>query len=251
MDSLGINLELKFYHWMIKTVADAIPGDGAADGAANSGPPSGWGAVRDLVTEMSAKGVVPSQTTFDLLKKARRRLTSRTTGGDGSAHIADAELEWAFGVLQGIDGAPVPRALPTRTPDRERGRRTASEGDDQQQAPGPAVRSVNSYNTELRELSHSGDGVTATALIARMQEEDGLTPTVHSYASAMNACRNGDKIQWKQALALLREIATAGGGLVPDAHHYKAAIMACVKAKQWGEVGGESCASVTCWWTAV
>ena len=317
MDSLGITPGAPYYHWMLKSVAVAGPGgDGAPDEAGRTGPPLGWETVKDLVTEMSAKAVVPNLNTFDLVRHAKSRLTPRSgdsgsgdggdegdaaaavgndgDGGDGSGEIVDAELEWAFGVLRGIDGAPEPRIKPTlsarnpeRTPAKAKHKKqqkppaaaTANNDEAPESAgsaggnfkkvreqrslapstpsittasvsskrgdhpPGPAGApswDPRKYYKKLREHAKLGDGDKAVALIARMREA-GVAPTARSYTSAINACRNGEKAQWEQALALLRETATAGGGVAPNAYHYTAAIKTCGYARQWGQVGESLC----------
>ncbi|CAN0213239.1 unnamed protein product, partial [Ectocarpus sp. 8 AP-2014] len=76
-----------------------------------------------------------------------------------------------------------------------------------------------------------GEGEKAVELVARMREA-GVTPTERSYTSAINACRNGTS-QWKEALELLKEAQTAGGGgITPNAFHYTGVLRACADAGQ-------------------
>ena len=109
------------------------------------------------------------------------------------------------------------------------------DGDDAATASGTSSFLEDS-NEKLRKHARRGEGGEAAALIARMREA-GVTPTVRSYTSAINACREGREAQWEQALALLRETATVGGGVTPNTYHYMAAIKTCANANQWEQVG--------------
>eukprot|EP00903_Cladosiphon_okamuranus_P015642 g14444.t1 len=269
MDTLGITPGLAYYHWAIRSVV--APDHGVQSGAAQAGsPPAGWDAVRDLVAEMSREGVVPNQNSYFLVRQARSRIAPRTgdsgsVEGSGDGAVVDAELESAFGMLRGIDGAPEPRANPTisaRNPERPAAKteedksqtpvavtNDASAAGQSEKAPdSPANASASSkeddqpgtwtlerYNKKLREYARHGDGDKAAALISSMREA-GVTPTARSYTSAINACRDGKESQWEQALALLREAATVGGGITPNSYQYTSAIKTCGTAKQWNQV---------------
>lgn len=59
----------------------------------------------------------------------------------------------------------------------------------------------------------------------------GIQPTVITYNSAITAVARGGGGQWRQAVALVKEMAAAG--LVPDAITYNSLIVACGRAGQW------------------
>ena len=140
-----------------------------------------------------------------------------TSAGDGERAGANS------GGSGGGGGGGSPEAATTTASD-------ASSG-----SSGGASHSLEESNEELRAYAKRGEGDKAVALIARMREA-GVAPTARSYTSAINACKKGKQAQWEQALALLRETATAGGGVTPNAYHYTAAIKTCGNAHQWGQV---------------
>ncbi|CAN0347483.1 unnamed protein product, partial [Hapterophycus canaliculatus] len=91
---------------------------------------------------------------------------------------------------------------------------------------------LNKCNRDLKTFAKAGDADKAMALLARMREA-GVPPTSRSYTSAINACKNGASKQWEEALVLLKEASTLGGGVAPNAFHYTAAMKACGAAHRW------------------
>ncbi|CAN0073130.1 unnamed protein product, partial [Ectocarpus sp. 12 AP-2014] len=100
---------------------------------------------------------------------------------------------------------------------------------------GPSLSFAEECRRDLRRHAKRGEGEKAVALIARMREA-GVTPTERSYTSAINACRNGTS-QWKEALELLKEAQTAGGGgITPNAFHYTGVLRVCADAGQLDQI---------------
>lgn len=258
MESLGVAPGLAYYHGAMAATK------GAED------PLQGWETVKELVSEMSEKRVVPNPNTYRLIGEVRSSLSrggsaegNGGSGVDGSKADAfnggDVEAERLLSMLRGIDGAPPPAT--TKTERRERAKRrpktppapaATTEREEGEEARGggaaaasrrkkpssprdpgssPALGNLSACNRDLRRYADRGAGEAAAALIGRMRE-GGVGPTAKSYTSAINACKNGG--QWERALALLREAPESGVSV--NAFHFVAAIKACGSAHQWDQV---------------
>ena len=67
------------------------------------------------------------------------------------------------------------------------------------------------YTTAIAALARCGDLKGALALLRKMKEDDGLSPSPEAYHAAMFACtKGGDAARWTECLDLLREMQAQG-----------------------------------------
>ncbi|CAN0004527.1 unnamed protein product, partial [Scytosiphon promiscuus] len=176
--------------------------------------------------------VAPREDVDHLLRSREGKDSRGTTGTKGvSAVVAEAKDGAPHGDASnggggGGDGDGVTAAAKAEKPGTDGGVSGA----------GSSSSFLNKCNKDLKAFARAGEVDKAIALLARMREA-GVPPTSRSYTSAINACKSGVSKQWKQALALLKEVTTVGSGVEPNAFHYTAAIKACGAAHRWDEVG--------------
>lgn len=225
MAGLGIAPGLSYYHGAMA----------AAKGAENL--TQGWETVKELVSEMSEKRVVPNQNTYRLVGEVRSGLGSSSSaevnnggsGVDGSKDDAsnggDVEAERLVSMLRGIDGAPPPAT--TKTEGRERAKRRPKT------PPEPAATA----EVEKEEEEEEASGGRAAAAASRRkkpssQREAGSPPALGSLQACNRDLRRYADLGAGEAAAELigrmRE-----GGVQPTAKSYTSAINACKNGSQW------------------
>ncbi|CBN78844.1 conserved unknown protein [Ectocarpus siliculosus] len=194
------------------------PSCDSSGGDASGSPPPQGGAEEDspsgpgVAAEASPRGRRPRQ------QRRRKQRQTQPPNGDGGKSAGDGGGgDGVVGISSGGDGAAGAKVV------------AATAGGV------PSLSFAEKCRGDLRRHAKRGEGEKAVALIARMREA-GVMPTERSYTSAINACRNGTS-QWKEALELLKEAQTAGGGgITPNAFHYTGVLRACADAGQLDQI---------------